>query len=96
MSCLHVDTGETVWKERLDGNFYGSFVCAGDKLFILSKESEVYVIAASDKFQLLGRNPLKLEAEGAKLPPLSTTPAIANGRMYIRTYTHLVSIGGKR
>jgi outer membrane protein assembly factor BamB len=96
MSCLHVDTGELVWKERLDDNFYGSFVCAGNKLIILSKESNAYVIAASDKFELLGRNPLKLEEEGAKVPALSTTPAIANGRIYIRTYNHLVSLGGKR
>lgn len=94
MACVNVDTGEPIWKERLDGNFFGSFVCAGNKLFIISKESEVFVIAAADKFELLGRNPLKLEDSGGKLPPLSTTPAIANGRMYIRTYNHLASIGG--
>ena len=95
MACLRVRTGEQVWRQRLDDNFFGSFVCAGDKLYILSRESEVFVIAAADKFELLGRVPLKLEDEDAKLPPLSTTPAIANGRMYIRTYTHLVSLGGK-
>jgi outer membrane protein assembly factor BamB len=91
--CLHADTGKQIWRQRLDGNFFGSFVCAGDKLFILSKESEMYVIAAKDEFELLARNPLKLESAGAKLPPLSTTPAIANGHMYVRTYTHLVRIG---
>jgi outer membrane protein assembly factor BamB len=94
MTCAHPETGEPIWKERLEGNFFGSFVCAGDKLVILSKESEAFVIAAADKFQLLGQTPLKLEDEGTKEPPLSTTPALANGRMFIRTYTHLVSVGG--
>ena len=90
--CLHADTGKQIWRERLDGNFFGSFVCADDKLFILSKESEMYVIAARDSFELLARNPLKLEPAGAKIPPLSTTPAIANGHMFVRTYTHLISV----
>lgn len=93
LACLHAETGEQIWRERLDGNFFGSFVCAGHKLFILSKEGEMYVIAARDKFELLARNPLKLEQNAGKQPPLSTTPAIANGRMYVRTYTHLACIG---
>ena len=95
MACLRVKTGEQVWRQRLESNFFGSFVCAGDKLYILSKEGEAYVIAAKDKYELLSKTPLNLEPGGAKLPPLSATPAIANGRMYIRTYTHLVSLGGK-
>jgi outer membrane protein assembly factor BamB len=95
MACVNVDTGAPIWKERLDGNFFGSFVCAGDKLFIISKEGDVFVIAAADKFQLLAQNHLAMEDAGVKVPPLSTTPAIANGTMYIRTYNHLASIGGK-
>ena len=93
MACLKVKTGAQVWRQRLDSNFFGSFVCADDKLYILSKEGEMYVIAAKDKYELLGKMELKLEDEGMTQPPLSTTPAIANGVMYIRTYTHLVSLG---
>jgi outer membrane protein assembly factor BamB len=95
MRCIKAATGEPVWTHRLDGSYFGSFVCAGDKLFILSKEGECYVIAASDSFQLLARNPLKLEDSEAHAPMLPTTPAIAGGKMYIRTYTHLVCIGGR-
>jgi outer membrane protein assembly factor BamB len=53
----------------------------------MSTEGEVVVLAASDKYEELGRNPLD-EATRA-------TPAIAGGRMYLRTESHLVSIGGK-
>lgn len=93
MKCLKPATGETVWTQRLDGNFFGSLVCARDKIFCLSKEGDAYVIAAADTFKLLARNPLKFENPDEHQPPLSTTPAVSGGRMYVRTYTHLVSIG---
>jgi len=95
MRCLKADTGEIVWTQRMDENFFGSIVCAKDKLFMLSKEGDMYVVAASDHFQQLGRNELKLEDENVHLPPLSTTPAISGGKMYVRTYTHLICVGGK-
>ena len=95
MTCAKAATGETIWKHRLDGNFFGSPVCAGNRIFILSKEGDAYVFAASDKFQQLAKNTLDLEDPNAQEPPLATTPAIAGGKMYIRTYTHLVSIGGQ-
>ena len=94
LACLHAESAPTDLAATPRQQLLRLFVCAGDKLFILSKGKERnIVIAAKDTFELLARNPLKLEAAGAKIPPLSTTPAIANGRMYVRTYTHLVCIG---
>lgn len=95
LTCAHAATGKTVWKQRLDGNFFGSPVCARDRIFILSKEGDAYVIAAADHFELLAKNSLKSEDADAHEPPLSSTPAIAGGRMYIHTYTRLLSIGGR-
>lgn len=94
VTCAKAATGEKVWRERVEGNYFGSPVCVGDKLFCLSKEGEMVVLAASNKFQLLARNPLNLEDPSKHEPPLSTTPAVANGHMYVRTYTHLISVGG--
>jgi outer membrane protein assembly factor BamB len=94
LTCAHANTGQQIWRQRLDGNFFGSFVNCGDKLFLLSKEGEAFVFRAGEKFELLAQNKLDWE-DDAPHPPLSTTPAIAGGRMYVRTYTHLVSIGGK-
>jgi outer membrane protein assembly factor BamB len=85
VTCAHAGTGKKIWQERVGGSFYGSPVCAGDHLFCISRKGEVVVLAASEKFQLLGRNPL-----GEKC---HTTPAIAEGRMYVRTYSHLYCIG---
>ena len=44
-------------------------------------------LTAKDKFEQLGMTPL------GEL--CYTTPAVANGRMYIRTHSHLISLGGK-
>jgi outer membrane protein assembly factor BamB len=80
-------TGEEVWREKVGGNYYASPVCAGDRIYTVSTKGEVVVIAAADKYQLLARNQL-----GEKS---LATPAIAGGRMFLRTYSHLISIGGK-
>jgi hypothetical protein len=55
-------------------------------MYAMSTEGEVVVLAAADKYEELGRNPLGETTRA--------TPAIAGGRMYLRTESHLVSIGG--
>jgi len=87
VSCVDAMTGEIVWQARAEGNYSGSPVCVGDRLYCLSEEGEAVAIEADREFKLLGRSPL---GEGTR-----STPAIAGGRMYIRTYTHLISVGGK-
>jgi outer membrane protein assembly factor BamB len=86
VTCAMADTGETVWQERVGGTYFGSPVCVGDKLFCVSKRGEVTVIAAADKFQLLARNDLGEKSDA--------TPAVAGGRMYLRTYGKLICVGG--
>jgi len=57
-SCHRVMTGERLWSERLDGDFYASPVCVNDRLYCISKQGEVFVLAASEAFKLLARNSL--------------------------------------
>jgi outer membrane protein assembly factor BamB len=88
VTCLRAATGDTVWQKRVGGNYHGSPVCVGGKLYCIREDGEVTVVAAADEFKLLGRNPLGEESR--------STPAVADGRMYLRSYSHLVSVGGKR
>jgi len=90
VTCLRAATGEQVWRERIDGRgqYFGSPVCVNDRLYCISVDGDVVVLAASAKFQLLARNPLGEKSYA--------TPAVADGRMYLRTYSHLISIGGGR
>jgi len=86
--CIRAATGEEVWREKVGGNFFGSPVWAAGRLYCISAKGEVVVLAAADEFELLARNVLG-EASQA-------TPAVSGGRMYLRTYSHLISIGGPR
>jgi outer membrane protein assembly factor BamB len=85
VTCASVKTGAIFWKERVPGSYYGSPVCAAGKLYCMSREGDVVVLAAARKFQHLARNPL---GEGSH-----STPAIAGGTMYLRTFSHLIALG---
>jgi outer membrane protein assembly factor BamB len=85
--CVRAASGEEVWREKVGGNYFGSPVCVGGRLYCISTKGEVVVVAAAEKFELLGRNPLGEKSHA--------TPAVAGGRMYLRTWSHLFSIGGK-
>jgi len=87
VSRVNAATGEVKWQERAGGNFYGSPVYAGERLFCVSTTGEVVVAAVGEKFEVLARNQLGEQTH--------STPAIAGGRMYIHTSGQLVSVGGK-
>jgi len=86
-SCANLATGEIVWTKRVGGNYFGSPVWVNGKLYCIDTDGVVTVIAAADEFEILARNDL---GEGS-----CSTPAVANGRMYLRTKSHLFSLGDK-
>jgi hypothetical protein len=63
-------------------------VCAGPYLYNVSRDGDVVVLAAAAKFERVARNPL---GEGSH-----STPAVAGGRLYLRTFAHLISLGGMK
>jgi outer membrane protein assembly factor BamB len=89
-TCMDPATGKAKWQEKFPKgtSFFCSLVCINGNIYIVSKKGEVFVFKASpDKFELLGKS---------SLGELSyATPAVANGRMYLRTLNHLISVGGK-
>lgn len=85
VSCLEAKTGAVKWEERAGGNFLGSPVWVDGRVFCISTAGEVVVLRAADRFEVLARNNLD---EGSE-----STPAVAGGRMYLRTSRHLISVG---
>ena len=86
-TCVDLKSGKVHWKQRIGGKYSSSLVRANDKIYCSSMDGEVVVLAADKEFKELGRTSLGEE--------IRSTPAIANGRMYFRTISHLMSIGGK-
>ena len=86
-TCIDLQGGKKIWQKRIGGNYSSSLVRANDKIYCPNADGEVIVLAAEQEFKELGRSSL---GEGIR-----STPAIANGNIYFRTYSHLISIGGK-
>ncbi len=87
VSCADVATGQIHWRERVPGTYYGSPVWVGKHLYCMSRDGDMVILAAAKMFEVVARCPL---GEGSH-----STPAVAEGRMYLRTFSHLISIGGK-
>ncbi len=77
--------GELVWEEFLSADFYASPVLAGHTIYLFCSEGDGYVLEASDEFEQLGRYPLGEN--------VFASPALVEGRMYIRGEQHLFCIG---
>lgn len=85
--CVEMSTGRTIWAERIGGNYSGSPVCIDSKLYNVSESGEVVVLAAAPEFKELGRSPL---GDGSH-----ASPAVANGRLYLRGFGRLASLRAK-
>jgi outer membrane protein assembly factor BamB len=87
VSCLDAATGKLHYRERLGpGGAYFSSPVAGDgKVYATSGRGVVTVFAAGDTFRVLARNDLG--------EPVVATPAVADGKLYVRTENHLYAFG---
>jgi outer membrane protein assembly factor BamB len=85
--CRAADTGKLLFGGRLGalGDYYSSPVAANDKIYIASMEGVVVVLAAGDELKVLATNKL----DGGIL----ATPAVVDGKLYVRTEGHLYAFG---
>ena len=82
------ETGQVIKQGRLHGaidKYFSSPVAADDKVFLIGQAGQVSVLKAAGDWQVLQVNELDDE--------VFATPAIADGRMYIRTRSALYSFG---
>ncbi len=88
VTCCSAKTGEQHWSERLEATFYSSPVIAGAHVYGVSREGDMFVLAASAKFEQVARIPLGETSHA--------TPAIAGGRMFVRTLTRVLCLEAKK
>ena len=75
--CWRADSGEEVWREKVDKDFYASPIMAGDRIYATSLRGVTSVFEATPgHFKLLAQNQLGDEA--------FASPAICGGRVYLR------------
>jgi len=85
VTCIDHKTGNIHWRERVGGTYSGSPIRVQDRLYCISTDGEVVVIAAKDTYEPISRQSL---GEVSR-----STPAVADGRMYLRSQSHLYSLG---
>ncbi len=84
--CFNPKTGKAVWDHRLGGRFRSSLVLADGNIYAANDKGVTTVFRASSAgFQPVAANDLQEFCY--------TTPAIANGRIFIRTGGNLYCIG---
>jgi outer membrane protein assembly factor BamB len=86
VTCVELKTGNVLWSERVRAKFFGSPVLVGGKLYCIAENGQVIVLKAGPAFEHLATNEL---GEGSH-----STPAVAGGRMFLRTQTQLICVAG--
>lgn len=76
--CWKAATGEELWSEKVDREFFGSPVMADSRIYVTSKGGVTSVFEATpEKFTFLAQNQLGDESY--------STPAICGDRIYLRS-----------
>lgn len=83
-TCWDAKTGDTVWAERIGGNYSSSPLVANGKLYFFSEEGKTAVVKAAPEFELLAENTL---GDG-----FMASPAVSGDALYIRSRSHLYCI----
>src|SRR5262249_50243578 len=85
--CLDPKTGKELWNERVGSAFTASPVLINGNIYAITEDGAVIVLAADPTF--------KKVAESRLPEPVSASPAVADGRLYIRGKSTLFCIGKK-
>jgi outer membrane protein assembly factor BamB len=83
-------TGEVVHEERVSSGIYSSPVLAEGRLYYVARNGRTHVLSAKPKFEQLATNDL-----GEQRIIFNSSPAVAGGRLYLRTDKYLYCIGRK-
>jgi outer membrane protein assembly factor BamB len=87
VSSLDAKTGKPIKQERVPGggDYYSSPVAGDGKVYLVSQAGELSVISAEPEWKVLATAEFGEE--------VMTTPAILDGRIYLRTKGHLYCFG---
>jgi outer membrane protein assembly factor BamB len=84
-SCVDAKTGETIWKNRVSGNFSASPIFADGRIYLCDEGSMTTVIEPAREYKVLSVNKLAGEE-------MFASPAVAGSALYLRSATHLYRI----
>jgi len=94
-NCVNAETGKRVYKQRVPGvrggrgdvKFFASMIAVQDRYYALSRQSGVFILAASPEYKLIKQN--KIEGDKSEF---NGTPAIVDNEIFLRSNTKLYCI----
>ncbi len=86
VTCADASTGKVHWRQRVGGTYYASPVSARGHVYNVSADGVVVVLAADKEFRVVSRQELGESSH--------STLAIAQGTMYLRTFSKLFALSG--
>ena len=87
-SCFHAATGEMYWNERIGPHAHSSIVSANGLVYCTTDDGATTVIKPGPKFEVVSRNTLG--------EPCFSSPAISDGRVFVRGAKNLFCFADKK
>ncbi len=86
LSCADAETGRVLWKKRFSGEYWGTPLLVGDKLYLANKDGEAQVV-------LLDSDEKDPTVEVTKMDEtMLASPVVAGDALFMRTEDHLWKI----
>ena len=85
--CLKAESGEVVFRERLDGRtgkIYASPVLADDRLYVVSQKRGTFIYSADGKFELMANN--QIASDDSKF---NASPVMVGNQLFLRSNKYL-------
>jgi outer membrane protein assembly factor BamB len=82
VQCLSAADGKPAAECEVDGTYYASPFVAGGKLYLVNRDGAVTILKADKTLAALGK--------AAVGEPVDATPAVAGGRLFVRTHKRLL------
>ncbi|MFC1708115.1 PQQ-binding-like beta-propeller repeat protein, partial [Planctomycetota bacterium] len=83
--CLEAATGRTVWVHDVGARVWGTFLLAGEHLYVGDEDGRITVLREGRTAEVVTTTELD--------EPIWTVPAVAHGILYLSTERHLYAIG---
>ncbi|MEW6125971.1 MAG: PQQ-binding-like beta-propeller repeat protein [Acidobacteriota bacterium] len=90
LTCVDAQSGKVIYeggRVPVPASFMASPVAFGDKILITSDDGDTFVVKAGPQHEIIRTNSVG--------EPVFATPALANGKIYIRGEKHLYCIANK-
>jgi outer membrane protein assembly factor BamB len=85
VNCFQADTGRRLWQERIGNHFSSSAITAGGLVYLSADDGSTTVIRPGRKLDVVSKNSLG--------ESMYASPAVSDGRVYLRGEEHLFCIG---